>query len=531
MRKTILAYCLCAFALVLLVAGCGGRCRTPLLVADSLSDVDGRQALAVLDSLRPHMDNASRRERMLYELARLKAQNMMYQLPASDSAVRPLLDYYESSGDDEHKADVYYIMGKVYRKMNDYPRAMDYFFRIIDTTPQEYAVIRGKTYNQLGYVFSNQNLTVDAIDMFTHALQCFKEVKDTVSMVYATRDIGNIYFNSRMEGKAEPYYESAFKLALDLKSEDLVASVSVQLARLYCDRKEYLRARKRIQRALDYDDEYDRMAVQAVLADIYNGLGFHDSAFVCYKQLEKVERADARSSAYRGLSYYYAGKDAQKEMFYLRKYGNSIDTLESLMAADVVKQEYNRYNYKLLERDNKQLQVENANKKFLIAVLVSAVVVLSLFVLSWILFARSEKERSKRKTWQDLFFNLFTSFGNKDEQSKAAVENFPIYSKLKSLHHLPASQKKLSEKEWADLAAAINKEYEGFDKRLGDLCEMNTVDYRVCLLLKKNVPLVDIAYVINQTSSGVGSIRRKLFERTFKRKAAAKEWDDVIRLL
>ena len=515
----------------MLAAGCGGRCRTSLLVADSLSDVDGQQAMAVLDSLRPHMDDASRRERMLYELARLKAQNMMYQLPASDSVVRPLLDYYESSGDDRHKADIYYITGKVYRKMNDYPRAMDCFFRIIDTTPQEYFDIRGRAYGQLGYMFSYQNLTKDALEMFIHALQCYKDAKDTVSMVFTTRDIGNQYVDLGVVDKARCYFEGALRLALKIKSEDLSASVSVQLAHSYYAKGDYWHARKCIQRALDYNDEYDKVAVQSVLADIYEGLGFKDSAYVCYRQMEKEDKVSARCSAYRGLSEYYAGKDAQKEIYYSRKYANCVDTMNSLMAADVVKQEYNRYNYKLLERDNKQLQVENANKKFLIAVLVSAVVVLSLFVLSWVLFARSKKERSKRKTWQELFFNLFTSFGNKDEQNRAVVEDFAIYAKLKSLHHLPVSQKRLSEKDWRDLAAAINKEYEGFDKRLGDLCEMNTVDYRVCLLLKKNVPLVDIAYVINQTSSGVGSIRRKLFERTFKRKAPAKEWDDVIRLL
>lgn len=532
MGKTILAYCLCAFALVMLAAGCGGRCRTSLLVADSLSDVDGQQAMAVLDSLRPHMDDASRRERMLYELARLKAQNMMYQLPASDSVVRPLLDYYESSGDDGHKADVYYIMGKVYRKMNDYPRAMDYFFRIIDTTPQEYVVIRGKAYNQLGYMFSDQNLMTDGIDMFIHALQCYKDAKDTVSMVYATRDIGSRYADMGRMDKARHYCEQALQLAMSIKSDKMIVTTNAQLARIFCKTHNYDLALKYIQRALDYNEDFDKVAVLAIASTTYDGLGRRDSALAGFLELLEIGPVDAKVDACKYLFGYYKGKDVQKELYYTQLYGAYVDSMNKSIATEAVKQKYNFYNYSVRERENFQLQAENYRDKIVIILLVSAVAVLSLVVLAAGIYIKKKREvqAQKLEKYEQMQVSASLEPDRKEEQQQQ-VEASLIYQRLKRRLNMPSQEKNLSDGEWKELAAMVNNIYAGFDEKLSDLCKMNVVDYRICLLLKVNVIPKDIATLVNRSKNSISSARSRLYERAFGEKKEPRAWDELIRTL
>lgn len=94
---------------------------------DSIADTDAPRALALLDSMKPHMAGATEAEWSLYSLMRVKAEDKAYIVHKTDTVMLRLIDYYEEDGDKRRLPQVYYYAGRVYADMYDNDRALPYF--------------------------------------------------------------------------------------------------------------------------------------------------------------------------------------------------------------------------------------------------------------------------------------------------------------------------------------------------------------------------------------------------------------------
>lgn len=108
------------------------------------------------------------------------------------------------------------------------------------------------------------------------------------------------------------------------------------------------------------------------------------------------------------------------------------------------------------------------------------------------------------------------------------LEGTEIYQQIKTLLMSSGKAKKMTDENWEKLSSEIDRIWPQFTFRLYKLCQMSICDYHVCLLIKIKLPVKDIASLTNMTSSGVGSVRAKLYERAFGEKKGVAEWDSVI---
>ena len=184
------------------------------------------------------------------------------------------------------------------------------------------------------------------------------------------------------------------------------------------------------------------------------------------------------------------------------------------------------------ERENFQLQAENYRDKIVIILLVSAVAVLSLVVLAAGIYIKKKREvqAQKLEKYEQMQVSASLEPDRKEEQQQQ-VEASLIYQRLKRRLNMPSQEKNLSDGEWKELAAMVNNIYAGFDEKLSDLCKMNVVDYRICLLLKVNVIPKDIATLVNRSKNSISSARSRLYERAFGEKKEPRAWDELIRTL
>lgn len=89
----------------------------------------------------------------------------------------------------------------------------------------------------------------------------------------------------------------------------------------------------------------------------------------------------------------------------------------------------------------------------------------------------------------------------------------------------------LTEEEWEALDSDVNEIYPEFKVSLIRLCKISVIEYRLCLLLKINVSLSEIAILLNRSKEAVYSSRRRLFKKAFKTDGGASQWDDYIKTL
>lgn len=108
------------------------------------------------------------------------------------------------------------------------------------------------------------------------------------------------------------------------------------------------------------------------------------------------------------------------------------------------------------------------------------------------------------------------------------LEETEIYQQIRTVLRCSGKAKKITDEGWEILSDEINRLWPNFTDKLYKLCQMSKCDYRICLLIKIRLPIKDIANLMSMTSSGVGSVRSKLYERAFKEKKGVAEWDSII---
>ncbi len=162
----------------------GPKYRKGLTEADSIASVNPQRAMAMLDSIKHEMADAPENEQMYYRLLCIKAQDKAYIKHTSDSAILPIVEYYETEGDKNLLSEAYYYAGSVYRDLNDAPQALEYYHKTLDITSDNKIPQKGHLYFQVGNLLLNQALYNQAIDMYQKALRLYNIQNDSINTIY-----------------------------------------------------------------------------------------------------------------------------------------------------------------------------------------------------------------------------------------------------------------------------------------------------------------------------------------------------------
>ena len=143
---------------MILLVSCGGtpQQRNMLSRAERLMNNYPDSVLKILDSARNEAPNYPRSLRMKYELLHAAAQNKAYISFTSDSVMKEVVDYYDSHGTANEQLQAHYVLGCVYRDLNDAPRALHCYQDAVDkadTTSEDCNYnLPSRVYNVMGYI-------------------------------------------------------------------------------------------------------------------------------------------------------------------------------------------------------------------------------------------------------------------------------------------------------------------------------------------------------------------------------------------
>lgn len=566
-------------ALLTLLCACGSKPYPHVLTtADSLASANPDSAQALLASLAEGMKQEPQDVQMYYRLLCIKAKDKAYITHTSDSAILPVVEYYEREGDKKHLPEAYYYAGRVYRDLEDAPQALDYFEKALDAMQEnENLKVKSKVYAQMGTLFSYQNLYEEALNMFKHSLQCDISLKDSIGMVFNYRDMADAYRSLKEPDSALYYYQKSYQLCQQLERKDLGNMLQSQLASFYLDRGEYPQAQKALQHALQDIKSYNKSGIYSIAAHYYHDIDNIDSAQWYYNELLQCGSIYSKELAYRGLTNIMLRKGesipAAEFLYQALLLGDSI---HKITVTEDIRRSHALYKHQVREKENQRLKLQNLKQRQTGIFLIIAFALLAGSGILYYLRRKKAMQRRLKKaeqlreeayrrsrefmeennrqiqTLESDIERLKHQLHDSDQQKMELEQKISIIESTNRQVELEQGKRRMEEglffrsdiyglfrqkveagkapgqTEWEQLARQLDASFDHFTQKLLQLGLLKEKELHTCMLIKAQFKNKEMAQLLCLSPEGISSIRRRLCARFLDGKKEPKEWDRFI---
>lgn len=86
----------------------------------------------------------------------------------------------------------------------------------------------------------------------------------------------------------------------------------------------------------------------------------------------------------------------------------------------------------------------------------------------------------------------------------------------------------LKQNDWEIIETELNSLFTDFSSRVSALLKMSEQEFHICLLIKADVKTNDIAVLTSRTKQAISNAKSRMYQKAFKVKGTADEWDKVI---
>ena len=533
--------CFVRLLLLLMVAVLFAQCgrfsyHSKLVQLDSLADSNADSAVSLMHQIEPLMAEADERDRRYYELLSIKVADKADLLLPTDTAAWQLVDWYEQHGDSRLLPMAYYYAARICRTRNDSPQALDYLLKAHDLLRDDDSQLHLKAVvnSQMGYIFSQQKLYQYALTAFRNAYRCDSLLRDTTGMIFNLRDLGFNYENVGERDSSICYFEQAMSLA-ELQNEKLIVmQMKVQMANLCYTLGHIDKAHELISQAIAYDDKANQGAIYSIAAKVYNAMEYYDSAYICYLKLQDLPYVYGKEAGYRGLSDYYISKGRIKEaLSAFNSYQIYSDSVDKITATTTVAQMHSLYNYQQREREYKTLREENEIQSRMIYAIAVIIIIMLLFsTLAFFYIRHKDLELKVRIERRQRVKAAMELAGFREKENGKQIKDIKDSSVFKDIMRVlndPSDVNKLlSDQIWDELEKRILEVSPDFKTQIMDIGKLSDFKYRVCLLLKANFPVANIALLTQHSAEAVTSTRRRMAQKAFGPEGTPQDWDNFI---
>ena len=579
------------FILTCWLAACHTDSHTAYLLqqVDSLLNVQPDSAQTLLHEWKDSMAYQPEDLQMYYRLLCIKSDDKNYIPHTSDSLILPIVAYYKGQRDKTHLPEALYYAGRVYSDLDDAPRALEYFQHAIHVMEREGLTdynLSSRIYSQMGTLFVYQELYNEAPEMYRKAYQYDLLLKDSANLVFDLRDIGRVFASTDRQDSAICYYNRASEMALQIQDSLLLGMVYNEWTGFLIDWGNYTEAYKKLQTIQKHINVFniDKAIYHNNIADYYYYTNQLDSS-ACYyaKNLSAHHSYVHKASAYEGLAKIARRQgDAAKSLEYYKQYMLYEDSLQQIIRTATIDKIHMLYNYQQYKKENVVLKRQAFKQKRLIfGIIFSSLFLLLIGIVFWQKHKRKEQnillqqEKLKRLQEEQYQYSQAQLIINKEkieklsallhdaeqandklrqnllqaqkdwiEKANVQIEAAQVVKKSswanlqqteiwKKLHQPIDKNKtiKMTDTDWAELTKAVEETYPHFVQRLNELCPLSQKELQICLLIKINLPLTQIADIVYSSKQGISSLRERLYKKFTGEKGKPKDCDNFIRNL
>lgn len=390
----LLLLCLCCLS-------CGSRTDYPnlLVKADSLIDARPDSALTLLHSIPPSALEEG--DRMRHRLLTVEAECRNGQMPANDSLLLPVIDYFHRTGDVFWEARGEYNRGYILHKLRQSGQALEIFQRVkIQMEQCGNTWWLGRTYGRIAYIYHSQGMYSQADSLYKETEQLAVQVGDTALWLETLdrRSVHLIALGEEHYREAETQLLKACQLAhhkLFLKNK---IRCMLTLSQLYSYMEDGRRALWFAREAWLQEPDTTRKYMSGLLTgEAYYQLNRYDSAIIWFEKTIAYRPSLAvRSAAYMRLADIAEEQgDAEKALAYQKKYQQTENELTEQSQVTEIR---------LTEQSQAHRQ-EQSQMKRLILICLAAIGALAVCIV--LLLGRRARERKRLRGQMDALMKFW----------------------------------------------------------------------------------------------------------------------------
>lgn len=205
--------------------------------------------------------------------------------------LKPALEFYqkavlvaENLNDDDYKIAGLVNMGTVYDDLKLYAKARNCYMQCIDLCTQHKDQMGiAKMYNNIGFIFINQNQPDSALVYFRKAYDIKRDLQNPKSLALTVLNIGQALFQKKQYDSAMTYYQTAFNTYVEVNDSAGIAALYLNFASIALKKKAYKKATDYLKLSLELSKKANYTESMAEgyksLSDVYNEQGDYKNAY------------------------------------------------------------------------------------------------------------------------------------------------------------------------------------------------------------------------------------------------------------
>ena len=546
---------LVAIVLFLIMGACNNHPQAPILLeVEKIIEEQPDSALSILNKVE-NINQLSEKDHATYCLLLTQAQDLNYITHTSDSLIKIAATYFEKSND-KHKASLsYYYMGRVNTDLHDALKAQEFYLKALEIgeKTKDYHLL-AKICNNLGTLYNYQDIYDLALPMQKKALYYInmEQKQDTVNMSFILRNTARTFTLMNLEDSAVIYHKQALKYSRPYN----ISSILVDLGNIYIYKNEYVEAKKYI------DLAQNSTTILKTLYPIYlskgkllSAMGQLDSAKYYLTQCSQSSNIYTQAgSLYHLAQVALKENDLNNYVKYTETYSTLRDSITKHSHFENIRIAQSMFNYQRIAKEKDQFEKKAAQRMIFIY---QVIIIFFLTIAIFIFIFKREKIKKKRLTElkeeqykrsqqyiennNKQIFQLTETLHSKQEEMSEVerqlyearklmleMENRQIFEKQgtillleKDFHNSSIYIRihreddiQLSPSEWEELHQLIDATYPDFTNRLIRLYpQISIEEIHICYLVKMQLSIKKIAFIMHITSSGVSQCRRRLYKK------------------
>ena len=546
---------LVAIVLFLIMGACNNHPQAPILLeVEKIIEEQPDSALSILNKVE-NINQLSEKDHATYCLLLTQAQDLNYITHTSDSLIKIAATYFEKSND-KHKASLsYYYMGRVNTDLHDALKAQEFYLKALEIgeKTKDYHLL-AKICNNLGTLYNYQDIYDLALPMQKKALYYInmEQKQDTVNMSYILRNTARTLTLMNLEDSAVIYHKQALKYSRPYN----ISSILVDLGNIYIYKNEYVEAKKYI------DLAQNSTTILKTLYPIYlskgkllSAMGQLDSAKYYLTQCSQSSNIYTQAgSLYHLAQVALKENDLNNYVKYTETYSTLRDSITKHSHFENIRIAQSLFNYQRIAKEKDQFEKKAAQRMIFIY---QVIIIFFLTIAIFIFIFKREKIKKKRLTElkeeqykrsqqyiennNKQIFQLTETLHSKQEEMSEVerqlyearklmleMENRQIFEKQgtillleKDFHNSSIYIRihreddiQLSPSEWEELHQLIDATYPDFTNRLIRLYpQISIEEIHIRYLVKMQLSIKKIAFIMHITSSGVSQCRRRLYKK------------------
>lgn len=546
---------LVAIVLFLIMGACNNHPQAPILLeVEKIIEEQPDSALSILNKVE-NINQLSEKDHATYCLLLTQAQDLNYITHTSDSLIKIAATYFEKSND-KHKASLsYYYMGRVNTDLHDALKAQEFYLKALEIgeKTKDYHLL-AKICNNLGTLYNYQDIYDLALPMQKKALYYInmEQKQDTVNMSYILRNTARTFTLMNLEDSAVIYHKQALKYSRPYN----ISSILVDLGNIYIYKNEYVEAKKYI------DLAQNSTTILKTLYPIYlskgkllSAMGQLDSAKYYLTQCSQSSNIYTQAgSLYHLAQVALKENDLNNYVKYTETYSTLRDSITKHSHFENIRIAQSMFNYQRIAKEKDQFEKKAAQRMIFIY---QVIIIFFLTIAIFIFIFKREKIKKKRLTElkeeqykrsqqyiennNKQIFQLTETLHSKQEEMSEVerqlyearklmleMENRQIFEKQgtillleKDFHNSSIYIRihreddiQLSPSEWEELHQLIDATYPDFTNRLIRLYpQISIEEIHICYLVKMQLSIKKIAFIMHITSSGVSQCQRRLYKK------------------